>query len=58
MSEDEVTFLMKDPSKRHPIWEKAFNEYNTDHPEERPLQMSCRPCYAKVFFHIKRKYGK
>lgn len=37
-------------------WQKAFNEYNNDHSEERPLKMACRPCFYKVAKYLIKKY--
>lgn len=35
-------------------WKAYFDEYNAD-PNNRRLGMGCFPCYAKVFFYIKKK---
>lgn len=38
------------------LWMRAFQEYNNDHPLNRPLGLKCRSCYMKVYNHIKLKY--
>lgn len=38
------------------LWQRAFTEYNFDHPKDRPLGLHCRSCYMKVYTHLKQKY--
>lgn len=40
----------------HGLWARAFDEYNEDHPKDRPLGLHCRSCYMKVYKHLKTKY--
>jgi hypothetical protein len=35
------------------IWQKAFDEYNSDHPKDRPLGLHCLSCYRKVLAYLK-----
>lgn len=39
------------------LWTRAFDEYNEDHPKDRPLGLHCRSCYMKVFSYLKLKYA-
>ncbi len=36
-------------------WIKAFEFFNQNHIEHRPLQMSCRPCFHKVYQYLLEK---
>ena len=36
-----------------PIWQEAFLKYNEVH--EKKLQITCRPCYLKVYLYFKHR---
>lgn len=40
------------------IWIKAFEEYDQDHPLQRPLSVDCRNCYTKVLYYLISKNKK
>jgi len=55
LTDQEFKHISKPPLTyyKDPIWVKAFGIYNADHPNDRPLNLNCVPCYVKVFRHIK-----
>ena len=57
MTEDEMKYISKPPiTYGDKIWSKAFTEYNKDNPNDKPLHLSCIPCYIKVFRYLRKKY--
>jgi hypothetical protein len=44
---------LKPRTELYEKWKKAFDEYNSDHPQK--LGMGCIPCYRKVFDYINKK---
>lgn len=60
MNSAELTEISKPPiyNNYSPAWKKAFEEYNSDHPKDRPMHLGCLPCYFKVYRYIKKKYAK
>lgn len=61
MTVDELKIMkaqMLDPFRysKTQLWIDAFNEYNEDHQEDRPLHRGCRSCYYKVYKHLVTKY--
>lgn len=59
MSNDDVENLLKlMPRPQHNLWRVAFDEYNNDHKDDRPLSLNCMPCYIKVRKYIMEKYAQ
>lgn len=40
------------------IWNKAADEYNADHPNDKPLKTQCRPCLFKFYQYLKQKHER
>lgn len=55
LTDQEFKHISKPPlyHGKDPTWLKAFGIYNSDHPNERPLEMNCVPCYVKVWRYLK-----
>lgn len=54
LTQEEFNHISKPPLRYNDkIWTKAFELYNRDHPNDRPLNTNCIPCYVKVFRYIK-----
>ena len=38
------------------LWKKAFDYYNSKHPDRRPFDLGCKTCYGKVVQYIFANY--
>ena len=58
MNKEELESLNKLPQFDNVsiAWTKAFEIYNNDHSNQRPLTLNCRGCYFKVRTYVIKKF--